>query len=261
MPETGTDSIDDTANGRFIRHLDEVTGALESLSEVLGQEEELPVILQRLCRQVIHAIPETEMASVTLMRDDGPETAAMTDDGANDIDQAQYRTGQGPCLHAARTGQVVRITVAEVRDRWPDFADAAGGAGVASYLSAPLFIDSEYHGSLNLYGRRPHGYRMLDAALLELYTTAVEAALQGARRYLKAREHAGHLQTALGSRGVIDQAKGIVMGARRISADDAFMLLVEHSQRENIKLHDIAQRLVTGVDAANGRVEEDHRPK
>jgi GAF domain-containing protein len=259
MTETQHDPS--TSTEQFIQHLDEVTGALESLSGVLAQEEELSVILQRLCRQVIHAIPETEMSSITLLRDEGPETVAMTDAGADDIDRAQYRTGQGPCLHAARTGQVVRITVAEVRDRWPDFADAAGSASVASYLSAPLFIDSEYHGSLNLYGKRPHGYRLLDAALLELYTTAAEAALQSARRYIQAREHAGHLQTALGSRGVIDQAKGIVMGARRISADDAFMLLVEHSQRENVKLHDIAQRLVYGVATANSRGEEAHEKK
>jgi GAF domain-containing protein len=257
MSEAQSGSDHDSTD-EFISHLDEVTGALESLSGVLAQEEELPVILQRLCRQVIHAVPETEMASVTLLRDEGPETAALTDDAAKDIDQAQYRTGQGPCLHAARTGQVVRIAVAEVHDRWPDFADAANGAGVASYLSAPLFIDAEYHGSLNLYGRRPHGYRMLDAALLELYTTAAEAALQSARRYLRAREHAGHLQIALGSRAVIDQAKGIVMGARRVSADEAFMLLVEHSQRENVKLRDVAERLVRDVAAANGHGEEDH---
>jgi GAF domain-containing protein len=234
----------DTGVDQLIRQLDEVTGALESLSQVLSEEEELSVILLRLCRQAVHAIPETEMASVTLLRVDGPETVAITHEQADEIDQAQYRTGEGPCLHAARTGQVVRIAVAEVRDRWPEFAAAAGGASVASYLSAPLFINSEYHGSLNLYGVRPHGYRTLDAALLELYTTAAEASLQSALRYLKAREHAGHLQSALGSRAIIDQAKGIVMGARRISADEAFMLLVEHSQRENIKLRAVAERLV-----------------
>jgi GAF domain-containing protein len=246
MPEQSADASH-IATDQLIRELDEVTTALESLSGVLAQEEELGVILLRVCRQVVHAIPETEMASVTLLRDGGPVTAAITDDQAGEIDQAQYRTGQGPCLRAARTGQMVRIAVAEVQDRWPDFAAAAGGAGVASYLSAPLYIDSEYHGSLNLYGYRPHGYRSLDAAMLELYTTAAEAALQSARRYFRARTHAEHLQVALGSRATIDQAKGIVMGARRITADEAFMLLVEHSQRENVKLRDLADRLVTSM--------------
>jgi GAF domain-containing protein len=232
---------------QLVRELDEVTTALESLSEVLAQEEELGVILLRVCRQVVHAIPDTEMASVTLLRDGGPVTAAITDDQAGEIDQAQYRTNQGPCLRAAETGQMVRIAVAEVYDRWPEFANAAHGVGVASYLSAPLYIDSEYHGSLNLYGYRPHGYRSLDEAMLELYTTAAEAALQSARRYLQARTQSEHLQTALGSRATIDQAKGIVMGARRVTADAAFMLLVEHSQRENIKLRDLADRLVTRI--------------
>jgi AmiR/NasT family two-component response regulator len=41
---------------------------------------------------------------------------------------------------------------------------------------------------------------------------------------------------------VIDQAKGILMAVRRISADEAFTLLVEQSQRENVKLRDLAIR-------------------
>jgi hypothetical protein len=42
---------------------------------------------------------------------------------------------------------------------------------VAGYLSAPLFIDREYQGSLNLYGTTGQGFGTLDVALLELYTT------------------------------------------------------------------------------------------
>lgn len=71
--------------------------------------------------------------------------------------------------------------MAEARERWPALAHAATELGVSSYLSAPLFIDREYHGSLNLYGTGDHGFRELDAALLKLYTAAAEAALHNAR--------------------------------------------------------------------------------
>jgi hypothetical protein len=86
--------------------------------------------------------------------------------------------------------------------------EAAIKLEVHSYLSARLFIDRAYHGSLNLYGEGDHGFRELDAALLELYTTAAEAALRRARRYRQSREHVAQLQEALTSRAVIDQAKG-----------------------------------------------------
>ncbi|MEU4742928.1 GAF and ANTAR domain-containing protein [Actinosynnema sp. NPDC023658] len=241
----GTDSGDD----HLVRRLDEVTAALERLTELLEDEEDLSVILDRLCRQVIRAIPGADMSSVTLVRDDIPVTGAVTEDQAFEVDLAQYRSGQGPCLQAAATREMQRVAVAEVWERWPAFAEAASGLGVASYLSAPLFIDREYNGSLNLYSRSPHGFRELDAALLELYTTAAEGALRNARRYLNARGQASELRTALTSRSVIDQAKGIVMAVHRIDADQAFRLLVDRSQRENVKLRDLAEQFVKDATA------------
>ena len=46
---------------------------------------------------------------------------------------------------------------------------------------------------------------------------------------------------------MIDQAKGIIMAARSIPADHAFTLLVEQSQRENVKLHTLAERFVASI--------------
>jgi AmiR/NasT family two-component response regulator len=56
-----------------------------------------------------------------------------------------------------------------------------------------------------------------------------------------------HLQTALVSRAVIDQALGIIMGQNRCSADEAFDVLRRTSQNRNIKLRDIAADMVTAV--------------
>jgi hypothetical protein len=53
VPKDSGDSVSE----RLVRQLDEMTAALESLSQVLGQEEDLAVILHRLCRQAVHAIP------------------------------------------------------------------------------------------------------------------------------------------------------------------------------------------------------------
>jgi hypothetical protein len=242
----------DSATEGLVRQLDEVTGALETLSQLLDQEDDLSVVLDRLCQQAVQAIPGADMASVTLLRDAGPQTAATTEDQAGEVDEAQYRAGEGPCLESAKSGQLMRVSVAEVRLRWPAFAEAAGNLGVSSYLSAPLFIDREYHGSLNLYGEGSHGFRELDAALVELYSTAAEAALRNALRYLRSRERVAQLREALTSRAEIDQAKGIIMGARRVSADEAFALLVERSQRDNLKVREVARRFVAEVIGSDG---------
>jgi GAF domain-containing protein len=244
----GPDRQPDTADAvteDLIRQLDDVTAALDGLSQVMSQEEDLGVILHRACLQAVHAIPEADAASVTLLRGDDPHTAATTDEVAAEIDHAQCRAGEGPCLDAAKSGEVMRVSVADAGGLWPAFTAAATRSGVTSYLSAPLFVDKEYHGSLSLYGNQPHGFRKLDAALLELYTAAAEGALGNARRYLLSRQHIEQLRAALSSRAVIDQAKGILMAANRITADEAFERLVRRSQRANVKLRDVATRIVT----------------
>jgi GAF domain-containing protein len=235
------------AAGGIIRQLDEVTGALEALTAALDDDGELDTSLQLVCRQLVRVIPGADIASITLFRNGVPSTAACTDHRALDLDAAQYRAGAGPCLQAAETGRIVRVDVATARDRWPEFTGRAVGAGVASYLSAPLAVDAAHTGSLNLYGLHDHGYREVEGTLLELFVAAVEGALRSTARYLAARREAGQLSTALVSRAVIDQAKGILMGARGISADEAFRLLVVQSQRENIKLRECADRLVTAA--------------
>jgi GAF domain-containing protein len=134
-----------------VRRLDEVTSALTELAQVLEEEEELAEVLQRTTDQVERAVPEADMASVSVLRDDVPETIAFSSDRVLAIDADQYAAGEGPCLEAARTGQVVRVGVEGAEDRWPQFARTARAAGVASYLSCPLFLDEEFAGSLNLY--------------------------------------------------------------------------------------------------------------
>ncbi|MCE6995066.1 GAF and ANTAR domain-containing protein [Saccharothrix sp. S26] len=237
----------DHVAGLLVRQLDEVTVALDGLSDVLDREKDLSVILDWICRQVAHAIPGADLVSVTLLAEGGPATGASTRQEALDLDLAQYAASEGPCLQAARTGQVVRAVVAELPDRWPDFGARIEGFDVAGFLSAPLCVDEGTPGSLNLYSRRADGFRALDAALVELYSTAAEGAVRNARRYLRAREQADQLRQALTSRAVIDQAKGVIMAVHRVDADEAFTMLVDRSQRENVKLRDFAERFVNDL--------------
>ncbi len=55
------------------------------------------------------------------------------------------------------------------------------------------------------------------------------------------------LQHALDHRSLIEQAKGVIMAQRRCDADTAFDVLITASQRENVKLRLVAQRVVDGV--------------
>ena len=58
------------------------------------------------------------------------------------------------------------------------------------------------------------------------------------------------LQEAMSHRSVIEQAKGVIMHSMHCSADAAFAVLVAASQRENVKLRDVAARIAAAQDAA-----------
>ena len=53
-----------------------------------------------------------------------------------------------------------------------------------------------------------------------------------------------HMEIAICSRAVIEQANGIIMGDRRCSADEAFAILTKLSQDTDHKLRDVAVALV-----------------
>lgn len=227
-----------------VQRLDEVTTALGELAEVLQAEEELHDVLRRTVEQVVRAVPDADMASVSVLAGGTPETVATSSDRVLAIDAEQYAAGEGPCMEAALAGRLVNVTVDQVGGRWPRFARSAQAAGVRSYLSCPLVIDERFAGSLNLYSERGHAFDELDEAVLRLYVTAASAAIANARRYAQARQLAEQLSEALGSRAVIDQALGMLMAAGGIDAEQAFRELSRQSQNTNTKLRDLAARLV-----------------
>jgi AmiR/NasT family two-component response regulator len=54
------------------------------------------------------------------------------------------------------------------------------------------------------------------------------------------------LKRALASRDVIGMAKGVLIAQSHLTPDDAFAVLVRASQRENVKVREVAERIVSG---------------
>jgi GAF domain-containing protein len=232
--------------------LDEVAAALEGLREQVAEEEPLPAVLQRLAEIAVKGITDADAVSVTLLTDDGPQTAATTEDHVINIDRDQYTAGSGPALHSARTRQPVRAEVREDEHRWPEFAASAQRFDVQAYLSVPLLLDGtgegdELVGALNVYSRTASAFDPFDETLMRLFTSAASAAISNARRWHRARRRVQHLEIALTSRAEIDQAKGVLMAVHGITADEAFARLVAQSQRQNTKLREVAHHLLNSL--------------
>jgi GAF domain-containing protein len=226
--------------------------ALESIEKFRGlllSHSSVETLLQGLCERVATVVPGADMVGVTLLhsRSRGPTTIACTDSRIVAIESDQDLTDEGPGLEAARTNRIVCVRVGDAWTRWPDFASKAADVGVRSYLSAPLAVDSEHAGSLNLYGFGEHGFNDIDEVLVMMFVTAAQTAVFNSRLLAEALAETEGLRTAMLTRSTIDQAKGILMAVRAISADAAFAALSEQSQRENTRVKDLAARIVDTV--------------
>jgi GAF domain-containing protein len=188
-------------------------------------------------------IPGAAEVSVT-MQNAHPVTVASTGRLASEVDESQYEAGYGPCLDAIRLGHTVIVDDQATETRWPLYSPRAFEAGVRSSLSVPLPVDEIHVGAFNIYGVAPRAFdaeAVTEAEGLAGYAAIV---LNNAHLYFHAAGRAEQMAEAMRSRAVIEQAKGILMGARRCSADEAFDVLVRISQESNRKLNVVAQTLV-----------------
>ena len=228
---------------------DDLAQALGELSGLLLGEEPLTVVLARVAGLAVEAIPGCTGAGVTLMHDGRPSTAAHTDDLVLQVDRQQYDVDDGPCLDAIRSRRTNRVDVDGADQRWPEFAARARELGIRSFLAAPLVAGGQPVGSLNLYGAGADAFDALDDALVAVFCAQASVALANARVYERAVALNAQLSTALDSRVVIEQAKGVLMGRHAWSADQAFEELRRRSQTANRKLRDVAQDVVAAVPA------------
>ena len=108
---------------------DDIGTSVERFGALLRTAMEFPILLQAVCGQVVTTIPASDVAGGTILSAarGKSEAVACTDEWALDVDVNQYRTNEGPCLKAARTGQMVRVRIDVVRERLPAFTKNVAG--------------------------------------------------------------------------------------------------------------------------------------
>jgi GAF domain-containing protein len=232
-----------------------VENLLRELSRVELPGRALPEVLGDIVRIAAGGIPGAESTSITLVREDRAFTAAHHGEMALAADELQYERGYGPCMDAGRGGVVLRVDDMRTEQRWPDYvAHILQTTEVLSSLSVPLPYQGTSIGALNIYSSRPAAFgspESLEAGQNVAETIAV--AVVNAESHARLGEQARNMRIAMESRAVIEQAKGVLMAQRRITAEEAFDLLREASQRYNRKLRDIAAGIVESAQNQRSR--------
>ena len=120
-----------------------------ALSQFFVNEGTLGDTLLRVSELACQVLP-ADFAGITMLVEGKPSTGVFTDREAPEIDEAQYSSGQGPCLDAFQHQRVNRIDSTADDQRWPDFAKMALAHGILATLSVPVIARGQSLGALNL---------------------------------------------------------------------------------------------------------------
>jgi GAF domain-containing protein len=195
--------------------------------------------LQAITTAAVRTVPHADECGITYVIGRSTlEPRAWTGELPRAVDALQERLGQGPCVDAVRNHKVVRVDDVRSDDRWPEFAQAASGLGVGSMLCFQLFVEGDHLGAMNMYSRTPRAFDDESVDIGLLFASHAAVALAGA-------EHEEHLREAVATRDLIGQAKGILMERYKLTAVEAFSLLVTASNTTNHKLREVAEELAT----------------
>jgi GAF domain-containing protein len=222
---------------------DDISPGLREMAGVLLTEQTLDAILELIATLAKEAISGTRGVSVSLMREGDVATVAHSDELSRILDGDQYATGEGPCLEAMRTGDVISVDDMAQEKRWPSFTPRAREQHIVSSLSMPLKARGNTIGALNFYSMSEGNFANAVSKAHD-FSRHATVILSNAQAYATSQQLNEQLHEALKTRETIGQAIGILMEREGLDAEAAFAMLRKASQTRNVKVRTIATELV-----------------
>ena len=216
------------------------------LADTLVEGYDVIEFLQRLTERCVMLLGVAE-ASVALADTGGALRAvASSSERMRLLALIELQRRDGPCLDCWLVGDpVVEDDLEGAAGRWPVFGPAALEAGFRSVYALPLRLRRERIGALNLFADVPNGLAGDDHDLGQAMADVATIGLLHERFLREQTTVAVQLQTALDSRVVLEQAKGMVAQQAGVDVDQAFQLIRGYARRRSERLTDVARSITT----------------
>lgn len=219
----------------------EASAVFDALAAVVYGRSDVPAVLQAIAAAAVPLIPGCDHATIAMMIKGEFTTVAASDEIGRRVDGFEREVGDGPCVDAIVEDAFQVDADITVNCQWPRLAELViAHTPVRGMIGYRLLIDGRKSGALNIFsdtaGALTTESADAGAVLAAFASVAVTAAVN--------HERAEQLQRGLESNREIGKAIGLLMAAHQIDSDAAFELLRTTSSRMNIKLADIAARVV-----------------
>lgn len=190
--------------------------------------------------------------------DGGARLVASTSEDVRLLELYQLQVGQGPCLDALCTSAPVTVLdLTGAGERWPEFAPQAVALGYHRVQAVPLQWRGQTIGVCNLFGTSGGtGFATDDLAVTQALAAVATIVVLQRRSMLRQEELTGQLQTALNTRVVIEQAKGVIAERGGLDMDQAYGLLRRHARHHGRKLSEVAHAVAEDTTARDAVLRE-----
>jgi GAF domain-containing protein len=188
--------------------------------------------------------------SVDLLGDQrgGVRMAAASSERAEILEVFAAETDGGPCVECLRTGQPITSTnLTADTQRWPRYVTAAQECGFTAVHAIPMRLRREVIGVLSLLNTHTHGLEQTTSDLGQALADVATIGILQQRSIKHSQELTEQLQTALNTRVIIEQAKGMLAASRtHTTPEQAFTALRGYARAHHVKLTTLAQDIVDG---------------
>jgi transcriptional regulator with GAF, ATPase, and Fis domain len=203
----------------------------------------------------VRSVDLLDLAAAGVLLDDQRgqlRVIATSDEKVHLLELLELQHDDGPCTEAFHRGTAVQATLAEARERWPRFAQQAAGLGYQVMCALPLRLRDRTVGALNLFRASTEPLGPADLVIGQALADVATIGLLQERSMRESRLLAEQLQIALNSRVALEQAKGVLAEQTGLSIDQAFEVLRQYARRHNLRLAEVARRVVVGELSGSG---------
>lgn len=212
-----------------------------ALAEIIYQGSDAGQMYAAICIAATLVVRGCDHASLLVRDGDRYVTVGASDQLAQQIDELERRSGDGPCIDAIEEETPQIDPDLTTPSLWPQLAKVlVAETPVRGAMGFRLLVDKRKGAALNLFSDTPNVFDAESAGraavLAAFASVAINAVAKG--------EDATSLRRGLLSNREIGKAVGMLMLLHDKTETQAFDLLRRHSQTLNIKLADVAREVI-----------------